>query len=390
MKFFKNVGQRRAKNLSKSWQRLVEAKAKFPIDIVVLWVEDNADHRKARENASQKQGFSKFGFDNQNTRFTDNSELRWCLRSIFWCVPWVTTVHVVVADYQFPEKYIDRALLSNTGIGPQVRVVHHREFMPSPCLPTFNSQAIEARIHLIPGLADHFIYCNDDFAFGKPLAPSYFFKIEDGSPRYNLEESYVVDRPKTKNMSKHAMAWINNCRVLDELTEHGQRVLRRYPCHVAVPMLKPSFREVWGLPEVSPLLRATVASKFRKSSNLYIIGFLVYWNLVHHGASRRDHSGCFFHDLETGDDVKGLVRFLCTRTPQLICVNDNLFLPRELKTVQAGWRALFPLPSPWEPPGSTLRESNIMDKNNTKECLNQDPRPTEASGSSRDLTSCAS
>ncbi|GMA88394.1 hypothetical protein GCM10025868_36440 [Angustibacter aerolatus] len=39
-------------------------------------------------------------------------------------------------------------------------------------LPTFNSHAIESRLHHIDGLAEHYLYLNDDFFFGRPVAPS--------------------------------------------------------------------------------------------------------------------------------------------------------------------------------------------------------------------------
>ena len=54
-----------------------------------------------------------------------------------------------------------------------------------PChgdLPTWNSYAIEAHLHRIPGLGEHFIYFNDDMLVGRPLSKAYFFE-HDGRPR---------------------------------------------------------------------------------------------------------------------------------------------------------------------------------------------------------------
>ena len=42
------------------------------------------------------------------------------------------------------------------------------EFFADPSvLPTHNSQAVECQLHHIPGLAEHFLYSNDDMFFGR-------------------------------------------------------------------------------------------------------------------------------------------------------------------------------------------------------------------------------
>ena len=38
-------------------------------------------------------------------------------------------------------------------------------------LPTHNSHAVESQLHHIPGIAEHFLYSNDDMFFGRPLQP---------------------------------------------------------------------------------------------------------------------------------------------------------------------------------------------------------------------------
>jgi len=41
-------------------------------------------------------------------------------------------------------------------------------------LPTFNSNAIEANLRNIPGIAPCFLYMNDDMFLGAPIQPSHF------------------------------------------------------------------------------------------------------------------------------------------------------------------------------------------------------------------------
>ena len=93
-------------------------------------------------------------------RFRSRDELRFCLRSIEQNMPWLRHIHLVTAG-QRPEWLDD--------CNPRIRVVAHSDIFPDlSSLPTFNSNAIETTLHRIPGLADHFIYFNDDFFVGRP------------------------------------------------------------------------------------------------------------------------------------------------------------------------------------------------------------------------------
>ena len=342
------IANARIVKLSSRWKKLRDSGKKFPfpIDVVVLWVADSAQHRLARDSAAATLSNTQpqFGFDNQRTRFRDNEELLSCLRSVFWCIPWVRRVHIVVADYQFPTRYIRHDTFDYEG--PEIVVIPHSSILPKSSLPTFNSQAIEANIHRIEGLAEHFLYANDDFMVARPLPPSYFFNIR-GIPRYNVESSYVPQDNKTVGMTKHALAWVNNSAKLDHI--FGRAARRHYPCHVIVPMLRSSFRGAWTHPALRKSLINTSQSTFRTSSNLYLIGLLVYWNIYHHGARFRQPTGVLFHDVEAGDDVKGLMSHILTEELALICLNDGGYTSREGELIRVSLRAMFPLPAPWEP-----------------------------------------
>lgn len=50
----------------------------------------------------------------------------------------------------------------------------HREIIDHDYLPTFNSHVIEANLHKIPNLSEHFIYFNDDVFVAKPLQKAIF------------------------------------------------------------------------------------------------------------------------------------------------------------------------------------------------------------------------
>ncbi len=139
----------------------------FPIDAVLCWV-DGSDVAWQQEKLKYEKAFA-LG-DNGASRYTNNDELRFCLRSLACHAPWLRHVYIITAG-QTPSWWKASSWVS---------LVHHRDILPKDVLPTFNSFAIESCMHRIPGLAEHFIYLNDDFFFGKPVLPDDFF-LPDGT-----------------------------------------------------------------------------------------------------------------------------------------------------------------------------------------------------------------
>ncbi|KAM4037761.1 N-acetylglucosamine-1-phosphotransferase subunits alpha/beta [Anomaloglossus baeobatrachus] len=110
------------------------------------------------------------------SRFEDNEELRYSLRSIEKHAPWVRHVFIVT-NGQIP-SWLN---LDN----PRVTIISHQElFLNTSHLPTFSSPAIESHIHRIPGLSQKFIYMNDDVMFGTHVWPDDFFSHSKGQKVY--------------------------------------------------------------------------------------------------------------------------------------------------------------------------------------------------------------
>uniref|UniRef100_H2Z4G7 LNR domain-containing protein n=1 Tax=Ciona savignyi TaxID=51511 RepID=H2Z4G7_CIOSA len=110
------------------------------------------------------------------SRFEDNEELRYSLRSVVKYAPWVRHIYIVT-NGQIPYWLNMDA--------PRISVITHDEiFVNKSHLPTFSSPAIEAHLHRIPGLADKFIYLNDDVMFGKEVWPDDFYTHADGYKVY--------------------------------------------------------------------------------------------------------------------------------------------------------------------------------------------------------------
>ncbi|GAV00247.1 hypothetical protein RvY_11128-5 [Ramazzottius varieornatus] len=119
------------------------------------------------------------------SRFKDNEELRYSLRSLQQYAGWVRRVFIVT-NGQIP-YWLD---LSN----PKMRIVSHEEiFRNKSHLPTFSSSAIESHLHHIPGLSDKFLYLNDDVLLTGKVLPEDFFSHSEG---YKVHLAWHVSTDK--------------------------------------------------------------------------------------------------------------------------------------------------------------------------------------------------
>ena len=145
-------------------------RARFPVDLVYTWV-DGADaaHAVLREQylALHRAERGELHQDATGVAHTrNNDELRYALRSVERFLPWVRRIFLVTAGQTPSWLRADH---------PRIQRVDHREFIPARYLPTFSSRPIEAWLHRIPGLSEHYIYCNDDFFFARGCAKEEFF-----------------------------------------------------------------------------------------------------------------------------------------------------------------------------------------------------------------------
>ena len=154
----------------------------FPIDLVILWCDDTPEFLQKRTYWQNKLGLQQ---DKNITkeRFETVDELKYLLRSVELYAPWINHIFLVT-DNQCP-KWLNRN-------NPKITIVDHAEIMPSEILPTYNSFVIEAYIHKIPHLSEHFIYANDDMLFSQPVSPQFFFD-KDGNPiiRFHRDFSFT-------------------------------------------------------------------------------------------------------------------------------------------------------------------------------------------------------
>jgi hypothetical protein len=207
----------------------------FPIDAVYTWV-DGGDPawqtRKAEALAGNTwlSGASKLAHN--DSRYASRDELRYSLRSLHCFAPWIRHIFLVTDD-QVP-AWLDTS-------HPRLTVVGHKEiFGDTGTLPTFNSQAIESRLHRIPGLSEHFLYLNDDVFLGRPVGPELFF-TPGGLTRFFPSTALVDAAPRRPTDPPADSAGKNNRELIREAFG---RVLTRKMKHTPHPSRRSVIAEI--------------------------------------------------------------------------------------------------------------------------------------------------
>lgn len=316
------------------------------IDFVITWVDMNDPKWQA--------DFSKYSGRKENTkngvseaRFRDNGFLRYWFRGVEKFAPWVRRIHFVTSG-QKPE-WLDES-------NPKINLVNHKDYIPEEFLPTYNSVVIERYIHRIPGLADHFVYFNDDFYIINTIAPTRFFR--NGMPcdiaafLYNPSWSQwykriknnlkIINRhfDKREVMRRDRDKWFHKsygskARWNYLLKPYGKFITLRTP-HNAQPYLKSTFEEVWAV--AGKELTETSVNRFRALNDLTPELFRT-WQICRGN----------FEPYNTYSDTKMFplmvrprqaVRAIYNQSYSLICLNDNVHI-RNYDRVMADIRAAF-------------------------------------------------
>ena len=238
----------------------------FPIDAVVTWVDSTDDEWRRSKAAWQTKGTHQSAVDSE--RFPESgpcdAELEQCLLSMLRHMPWLNRIHIVTARPQRPQCLERNPVLARALRKGMLTVVHHDQvFEEESNLPTFNSQAIESQLHRIPGLAERFIYFNDDCYVLERLEPEHFFR--HGKPLLHAER-YAQCGPTGESM--YDAAWRNTLRELQVQCAH-------YPQHWACAMTKQLLRDA----ERYFAWQATTRSRFRSADNIIPVQLAQLWGL---------------------------------------------------------------------------------------------------------------
>ena len=315
---------------------------RFPIDVVFTWVDGSDPDWLERKNAALAAlGQAQINRVAANqSRFNNRDELKYSLRSIHAYAPWVRHIFVVTDD-QVP-AWLDES-------APGLTVVPHRElFGDTGVLPTFNSHAIESRLHRIPGLAEHFLYFNDDMFLGRPVPPTAFFHA-NGIAKFFPSPAQLEAGPATLYDAPVTAAGKNNRR---HIADRFGRCIAQKMMHVAYPLLKSVLEEIEQvLPDE---VRQTAGHPFRHPADLSIPSSLAHYWAYQTGRAVPGLISYAYADLaDPGTPVK-LAGLLSGRHRDVFCLNDTdsaiVAFDSQAALVADFLPRYFPFRSPYERP----------------------------------------
>ena len=309
----------------------------FDIDLVFSWV-DGTSSEFQRARAQRMKTYVVGEGDDSAARYRQIDELKYALRSVYQYAPWVRRIFIVT-DSPRPSWLAEH---------PTVTIVRSEEFFEDPSvLPTHNSHAVESQLHHIPGLAEHFIYSNDDMFFGRPVSPDMFFspggitKFIEATTRIGLGE------PNAARSGFENAARVNRALLRDRFGA----VITRHLEHAATPLRKSVMQALEN--EFPEDFRRTAASAFRSATDISVTNSLYhYYALLTGRAVVQENATVKYIETTLAIAAGEMARLLKRRDFDFFCLNDGSQpeIPVEMRTrnVQAFLESYFGLPAPWE------------------------------------------
>ena len=327
------------------------------IDFVVTWVDMN--------DPEWQKEFSKYSGDRNNirngvseARFRDYGFLKYWFRGVEKFAPWVRKIHFVTSG-QKPE-WLDTS-------NPKINMVSHKDYIPARFLPTFNSVVIEYYMHRIPGLAEHFVYFNDDFYIINKIGTERFFffflPCDIAAFKYNpswsqwyrtLENSIrIINRhfDKKEVMKRDHDKWFysgygSKARWNYILKPYGKFIPLRTP-HNAQPYLKSTFEEVWSA--VGEELTAASSNRFR-AMNDYTPELFRTWQICKGNFepyNTYSDTKMFPLLIKSGQAIKAIRE----QSYSLVCLNDNVHIrnyAQVMENLEKAFASILPEKSGFE------------------------------------------
>ena len=330
------------------------------IDFVLTYLDGNDPEWQKEKNRYTPGSTS----DINPNRYRDWDNLQYFFRGVEKYAPWVRKIHIVTWGHV--PAWLNTA-------HPQINIVNHRDYLPEQWLPTFSSRCIDMNLHRIPGLAEQFVYFNDDMFLPAPVKPEFFFR--NGLPcdaavlsaqAFNLNDSvkmYFAPYVDTgvinkyfnirKVLRQHPGKWFN--------LKYGSELIRTLtmlPCqhficfrnfHLPYGYLKSTYEKVW---ELEPEFLGNASShKFRDMADPNHFLF-TYWQYVTGRFSPRSVKTGRCYQIHREADAKQAARAIDTHRYRMICLNDTVIKGEDFErirtTVNDALRKLLPEKSSFE------------------------------------------
>ena len=297
------------------------------IDFVILWVDGN-DLKWRKE----KEKYDNTTSDDRDIRYRDWDNLQYWFRGVEKFAPWVNKIHFVT--YGHLPKWLNRN-------NKKLNIVNHKDFMPQGSLPVFNSNALEVNLHRIKGLAEHFVYFNDDVFIINKVKKEDFFR--NGIPCDSAIMSPIIQ--ENKNGIGNTLT--NNVAIINEFFNKKEQISKKitnwfnlkygfqniknllllpwhdftgfYEVHNANSYLKKTYEEVWEKNENE--LTATTFDRFRNPRRDVNQWVFRDWQIASNNIVPRNIK--FGHNFKLEESFNEAIKAIINQKYKIITLNDS-------------------------------------------------------------------
>ena len=299
------------------------------IDIVIAWVDGSDEFwQKTRQETITTQEF-------KVNQYRDWGLLKYWFRGIETNAPWINKIHFVTWGH-LPD-------FLNTN-HPKINVVKHEDYIPHQYLPTFSANPIEMNFHRIEGLAEQFIYFNDDmylinkteetdfFLNGKPrdvailnpIVPANFDTISG----IMMNDIGIINQHHNlrSSIKKHPFKWFNvkysYLNILNLMFLPWRNAVGLYQQHLASSMLKTTYETIWE--KEYDILDSVSQNKVRNVKMDVNQWLIKEWQVMEGNFEPRSINFGKYIQVKKFEDVASVKKVFSKKRTKTVCINDHV------------------------------------------------------------------
>src|SRR5699024_7748867 len=226
---------------------------------------------------------------------------------------------------------------------PRITVIDHADLLGGS---RFNSHAIESALHRIPGLAEHYLYLNDDVFFGRIAYPGDFFPAPGMAAFFPSD--LPIDPGPVSAQDLPIMAAAKNGRAL--LAARFGLDVRTKIRHTVHAQLRSVGEQIEA--EHPEEVARTRDARFRSPTDLSLASSLHHWYAHALGRAVPQQPNYLYVDLASPGVEQTLDALESLRRYDTFCLNQEQtgMSPALRREVGEFLERYLPTPAPWERP----------------------------------------
>jgi len=322
-------------------------KYNFDVDVVYVYANGNDPDFLKQKSALLKKMDRNDPLLKESTapnRFNDYGELKYSLRSVISYAPWIRNIYIVTSTPNIKWLNLDTDQKN-------IFIISHESVFPSiKCLPNFNASSIEMFLDKIPGLAEHFIYFNDDTFLGGNVSKSDFF-TSNGECLFNFKDNFYYQE-KENFRAPRLYQPLKTKHAIELIMKKYARTRVYEPIHQVRPVLKSVFSTCKN--DFLAECNKTSMNKFRSADDISLINIIFPSYAIYNNFGRVSNKFILNHAFILLSDnlIINELRLerLINKKPKLFCLGDDTsFYNNEVqKQIDKYLQEYFPLKSEFE------------------------------------------